>query len=368
MSLKKIRAVGGAVLVILWLVLTAAGWFAPAKELSEAERRPLARFPALSGESLLSGKFMSGFEEYSLDQFPLRDTFRGLKALFHYNVLGQSDNNGIYIRDGHAARILYPMNGDALDHNLGRLQLVYEKYLADTDSKIFVSVVPDKGFYLAAENGYPSLDYREFFDRVRAALPWAEFVDITGDLSAESYYFTDTHWRQEALLPAAGTLSGALGVTLPRAEDFAQTPLDRPFYGVYYGQAALPMAPETMYLMDSLLLTECTVYDHETGQTAGIYDMTKLTDKDLYNVFLSGSRSLLTLENPNARTDRELIVFRDSFGSSMVPLLVQDYATVTVVDIRYLTTELLGNFVEFRGQDVLFLYSTSVLNSENALK
>ena len=39
--------------------------------------------------------------------------------------------------------------------------------------------------------------------------------------------------------------------------------------------------------------------------------------------------SLLTVDNPNARTDRELVIFRDSFGSSLAPLLLEGYSRVT---------------------------------------
>ena len=85
-------------------------------------------------------------------------------------------------------------------------------------------------------------------------------------------------------------------------------------------------------------------------------------------MYLSGARALLTIENPAADSDRELIVFRDSFGSSLAPLLVQGYARVTLVDIRYLQPELLGQLLDFHGQDVLFLYSTLVLNSAGAIK
>ena len=85
-------------------------------------------------------------------------------------------------------------------------------------------------------------------------------------------------------------------------------------------------------------------------------------------MFLSGSVSLLRIENPNATTDRELIVFRDSFGSSVVPLLTRGYKTVTVVDIRYLSSAMLNRFIDFHGQDVLFLYSTLVLNNSNQLQ
>ena len=85
-------------------------------------------------------------------------------------------------------------------------------------------------------------------------------------------------------------------------------------------------------------------------------------------MFLSGSKSLLTIENPNATTDKELIIFRDSFGSSIAPLLAEGYAKITLVDIRYMSPNMLGNFMEFTDQDVLFLYSTGVLNNSITIK
>ena len=83
---------------------------------------------------------------------------------------------------------------------------------------------------------------------------------------------------------------------------------------------------------------------------------------------MSGSRSLLTVENPQATTDRELILFRDSFGSAIAPLLVQGYAKITLVDIRYIQIDVLDRFLTFEGQDVLFLYSTLVLNNSSTIK
>ena len=107
--------------------------------------------------------------------------------------------------------------------------------------------------------------------------------------------------------------------------------------------------------------------NHEDGTVGGIYDMEKAEGKDPYEMFLSGSLSLITIENPNAKDDRELIIFRDSFGSSIAPLLVEGYSKITLVDIRYLRTDYLDRFVDFENQDVLFLYSTLVLNNSSTL-
>nr|MBQ8244473.1 hypothetical protein [Oscillospiraceae bacterium] len=322
--------------------------------------------PGITAKAVLNGSFMEDFEDYSLDQFPLRDAFRTVKSIFHQYVLGQRDNNGIYLAEGFAAKQEYPLNISSVERAISRFCYVYENYL--TDSEVFMAIVPDKGYYLAEESGHLTLDYEKMAERLREGMPWAEQIDLTADLTAQDYYRTDTHWRQEKLLKAAETICKALNVTAPDPEAYTQTALERPFYGVYYGQSALPMEPETMYILESELLSRCRVYDHERGTTGPVYDLAKLDSKDLYEVFLSGSRSLLTIANPAGRAGKELIVFRDSFGSAMIPLLLTDYAQVTVVDIRYIQPDLLDRFVEFHGQDVLFLYSTLVLNNSETIK
>ena len=361
--MKKTNAI---LLLAIWLVLAACVWFGPAKELSDTERRPLAQFPEVSGKTLLNGSFMEKFEDYSLDQFPLRDGFRTLKSLFHTCCLGQKDNNGIYLHDGFAAQQEYPLNVDSLAHAADRFSYLQQKYL--TDSQVFFAIVPDKGYYLAEKSGHLAMDYEELFRYFREELPWARQIDLRDTLSLEDYYRTDTHWRQEKLLPAAKMICEAMGIPAPKAEDFTQRKVERPFYGVYYGQAALPMEPDAMYLLESDLLKNCAVYDHESGKTLLVYDESKLDSKDLYEIYLSGSRGLLTITNPAGNPGKELIVFRDSFGSAMIPLLLADYETVTVVDIRYLQIDLLDRFVDFRGQDVLLLYSTLVLNNSETIK
>lgn len=354
-------------LICVWAALAGFAWFGPVKEISEAERRPLAKRPEVSAQTVANGSFMEKFEDYAVDQFPMRDTFRRIKSMFHTYALGQKDNNGIYIADGYAVKQEYPINENSVEHFIERMNYLRDKYLGD--SKVVMAIVPDKGNYLAAGSGHLALDYDALSGMIGEGMSWAELVDLRDTLTASDYYRTDTHWRQEKLFPAAGKLAGALGVTAPDPGDSTAIAMERPFYGVYYGQAALPMEPETLYVMESQLLSQCTVYDHESGKTLGIYDWDKAaSSRDMYDVFLSGSKSLLTIENPNGIPGKELIVFRDSFGSSMVPLLIGDYEKVTVVDIRYIRIDMLERFLEFQGQDVLMLYSTLVLNQSSQIQ
>ena len=365
MSKQKQRVFGTLAVAAVWLALAAALWFGPRRDISQAERRKLEQFPTLNAQTLLDGRFMTKFETFLQDQFPLRDGFRSLKAGFSYGVVRRLDNNGIYLTQGSAAKLEYPLNRDSLSGAVEKFQKIYDLYLKDGNGKIVFSVVPDKSYYLAPENGYPAMDYEAVFSAIRD-IPWADYADLTDALSADCYYATDIHWRQETLLPAAEKIAQTLGVEAD--DDYIPTALERPFYGVYYGQAALPLAPDTLWILESDTLAGCTVTNYETGDTSGVYDFSKLTSRDLYDVFLSGPAAVLTVENPAARTERELIVFRDSFGSSLVPLLLPGYSKVTLLDIRYVATEHLPQVVEFGDQDVLFLYSTLVLNQSSMLK
>ena len=126
--------------------------------------------------------------------------------------------------------------------------------------------------------------------------------------------------------------------------------------------------PEKIKYLENDTLKNCKVFDYQNNKEISVYDMEKAEGKDPYEMFLGGPLSLVTIENEKAKTDKELIIFRDSFGSSIAPLLIEGYKKITLVDIRYIHPNLLGNYIEFNSQDVLFLYSTSVLNNSETIK
>lgn len=343
-------------------------WFSPAETYSESERRALEDFPQLNAETLLSGKFMEKFESYAQDQFPLRDGFRRLKALTALHLFRQQDNNGIYEAEGSVSRLEYPLRENMVAHAAERIRFICETYLAGTGSSTCLAVAPDKNYYLAAENGYPALDYAALTEALRGGVPGAAYIDLFPLLSAGDYYRTDTHWRQEKLLPVAEALAAGMGTTL--SGPYEEETLDVPFRGVYVGQSALPLEPDTIRYLTSAVLENAKVqrYGENGWEESAVYDFGKAAGKDAYEFFLSGAEALITLENPLAETDRELILFRDSFGSSLAPLLLSGYAKITLVDIRYVSAAALGELIDFHGQDVLFLYSSLILNASSGLR
>ena len=262
----------------------------------------------------------------------------------------------------------YPLSKPMLDHAANRFEYLYETYLQDAED-IYFAIVPDKNYFLAEQNGYLSLDYEELISYMNEKTDYMTPIDLTGQLKLEDYYYTDTHWRQEKLTDLADYLLEAMGAESAEQE-YQKIESETPFHGVYYGQAALPMEPDTLNYLTNEMLEDCKVFTYETGKPVEIpmYDMEKAAGKDPYEMFLSGTRPILTIENPHVDNDEELIVFRDSFGSSLVPLLAKAYEKITILDIRYVNSSMLGQFVEFGDQDVLFLYSTMLLNSSLALK
>ncbi len=365
MNNKTIRAVGAVAVAAVWAVLTGFAWFGSRSDYSMTERAELTQAPEINAEAVLDGSFMAEFEEFTTDQFPLRDGFRKVKSLFHYYGLQAMDNNGIYLAEGYAAEQVYPLNEASVSYATERFGYIYETALKGKANAVYAVTVPDKNYYLAQDAGQLRLDYDRLFAMVKDGMPWAEHIDITHKLSIADYYFADTHWRQEKLLPVAQAVCDAMGVTLGT---FEQTKIEKPFYGVYHSKAALPMEAEDLYLLENEILDGCKVSYLDLNKEGKVYDRTKLESADLYELFLGGARSLITIENPAGKEGKELVVFRDSFGSSLVPLLVQDYSKVTLIDVRYIGLPVVQKMVDFEGVDVLFVYSTLVLNDSMLIR
>lgn len=356
-------------MALVLLGLSCHSWLKPEDAFSESERRVLKGFPAVTAETVMNGKFMKDFEEYSLDQFPFRDGFRSLKAMVSYGILGKRDNNGIYMEDGYLSKLEYPMQPPMLDHAALRMEEIYNMYLKEENSTCYFSIVPDKNYFLAKEKGYLSMDYDSLFSYMKEKVDFAKYIDVSHLLELEDYYRTDTHWRQEKIQDVAEHLQKKMSGKVSLAE-YEMKELDTPFYGVYCGQSALPVKPDKLYYLESDTLKECRVTSYDTGKPleTTVYNMEKAYGQDAYEMFLSGTSALQVIENPNAEEEKELIVFRDSFGSSLVPLLVEGYSKITVIDIRYVQSKMLGSLVDFHGQDTLFIYSTLILNNSMSLR
>lgn len=339
--------------------------FLPKEEYSDSERRNLAKMPEISVQNIWNGKFMSEFEKYSTDNFPFRDAFRTLKAYCALGIFQRGDNNGIYLHEGYISSVEYPLNEDSLDYAASRFEYVYNNLLTDSNN-VYFSLIPDKNAFMASDSGHLSLDYEAFEESFVERIEFAEYIKISDLISLDDFYRTDTHWRQESITDVADRLCSGMGTV--SGKDFTENTLDNDFYGVYKGQAALPVEPDPIKYLTNPTLDGCKVFDYQNNTDSFVYDMDKAFGKDPYEMFLAGPLSLVTVENPANTSGKRLIMFRDSFSSSLAPLMVEGYSEIVLIDIRYIQPDIVKRFVDFTNADVLFIYSTMVLNNSDTIK
>ncbi len=351
---------------ITLLALTVASFAMEDQAVSSEERRPLEQVPELTSEAVLSGDYMADLETYFLDQFPFRLQFRALKSYLSQDVFGQKDNNNIYFDGNHVFKIEYPLKENQVTYGVNKINEVIATYLKD--NKVYFSIVPDKNYFVAEDLGYLHLDYDKMEQMMVEGVN-GTYIDIMDLQTIDDYYWTDAHWKQESIFPTAQALAQGMGMEQPLySVDGFQSHTLEGFEGVYWGQSARPLTPDTLTYVTSPAIDASIMTSLEFKGESSVYTPDKFGTGDSYDVFMAGPQAILTVESPLATTDRELILFRDSYGSSIAPYFLETYSKITLIDLRYAATAYLGQFVEFTDQDVLFLYSTTVLNSAMLLK
>lgn len=231
-------------------------------------------------------------------------------------------------------------------------------------ANLYYSVIPSKSYFVN-DKLETSFDYGQMKSILGKNVKSAQYIDLFGALQLEDYYKTDPHWRQECLQDVVDTLGKTMGFSVDLSTFTANTT-----EGItgQHGQGKKDFPTETLTYLTSAAMEQVKVNNWDQTAPATIYDVAALEGDSPYDVFLSGPTPLVTLENSNATSDKELVIFRDSYSCSLAPLLVEQYKTVTLVDLRYMMSSLLPQYVDFAGKDVLFLYNEQVVNHSEMLK
>lgn len=270
----------------------------------------------------------------------------------------QSDTeneDGIILLNGHLTEVENPMNTQMLDYACKLFTRIYDEQLED--NKCYFSLVPDKYRYLADKES----EFIEFSAYISAKLPFVTMIDLVDLLDENDYYCTDMHWRQEQIVDVAKRINDTIGVECDYT--FGKVFRVSHFVGNYAQRSDIEVAAD-----DLVCLTNETIDKIKIKENIPVCDLEKLYTPEPYEVFLSGNQSVVTMINENAENDRRLVVFRDSFASSLAPLLVSGYSEVVLVDLRYVMSDMLNDYVDFDKADVLFLYSTTLLNNSFSMK
>jgi len=357
-----------AVFVLLILGAFLFNLFSPDPEILQSERRRPAPWPKFSADTLLSSDFMEGFAKYAVDNFAFRDQLRTVRAASVFYLFCQSDKSGLYNDTAAGAGKFEKINEASIlkaAEKIKKLCALFPKL------DVYYSFVPDKSIYAAKT--YPGFDPKKTKSILAEQLGGLTFVELSDSLSAGDFYRTDLHWDQSKILGVTKALGVAMGFLERLDGDFATNSAGS-FFGVYAGQLALPISPDELTYLTSDVINGAVVSylnpQTETWEIGPMYDTEAARGRDPYDMFLKGVQPLITIENPSAKTDRQLYFFRDSFGSSLAPLLSPAYAKITVIDMRYIDSRVLEQYMggfATENADVLFLYSSQILNNSNSL-
>jgi len=358
------------VLSILFIIMIFSimllGIIIPDKDISISERRKLAKFPNIKIETIINGDFFEELNDYLVEQFPLRDLFRSIKGSISSNIFKKKDEDGVFVQDNAIYQLDPNLNDKSIQHFTELLNKIKNNYLK-TDN-IYYAIIPDKNYYL--DNSIPKIDYQKLELLLSESLKDMKYISLLDKLNLDSYYRTDIHWKQEELTEVIIKIQQYMNLESNTQQLQSKTYSN--FYGALYGRIANNLKPDKITYLSDSEISNAKVYDYEKKEYRQVYEDDDLKNIDSYDIYLGGAKALLTIENSQQKNGKELIVFRDSFGSSIAPLLISNYSKITLIDLRYIRSDLLGQIEELKlnkeNQDVLFLYSTPVINNSFTLK
>lgn len=287
-----------------------------------------------------------------------------LPELYSTEII-EPDENGMYKIGKHYFESLYPLNEESIENAANKINMIYEKYLTDSN-KVFYAIVPDKSYYVR-NRVYKTLDYDKMIeilnDKINSNIT---YIPIKDTLELNDYLKTDYHWRQEKIIDTANRIGEYLGYKIFET-DFRKNTYDS-FRGYYTKFVDNDNVKEKISYLVNKYTENAIIENSRNIQFNTVYDEIKLNSEIQYDLFLSGVAPLINIINPLAQNDKELIIFRDSFASCFTPLIISEYKKITLVDIRYISSLYLDRDVDFNDKDILFLYNSGVINDSSVLR
>ena len=317
------------------------------EEISIYERRKLKAFPKIKDNN----NFFDDLDKYLSDHFIFRQDFREVKGFVNYNLFNISINNKATIKDDYLFE-LTETNYKSLDNIVAKVNDIVEKFnISDYE---FIAI-PLKNHYAGLDNVSEEID--EYL-----GVRMDNYHSLKDLLSLSDYYHTDIHLKQDRLGSVVGKILELCDVEEKDIE-YSFNTYDK-FYGSLYAKMAISMKPDTITYLTNDLLDSIKVYSVEDKDLLDVYNVSELESLDPYSIYLNGPKAYLKIVNKNVE-DRKLIIFRDSYTSSIAPLLVPYFSEIELIDLRYYGSDLLnidGN------TKVLFIYGSEVLNNSFSIK
>lgn len=338
--------------IIFIFIFMILGIFIKDKEVSTLERRKLT---TSVGE----------LDSYLVDQFPFRDNLINTKSIFLNKVYLNKINHNVVDYNNNLFEIDSKVNEKSVKHLINKISTINNLY--DIKNAYFI-MIPDKNYYV--DNYIPKMDYNYMEDLIKSNLDSnISYIDILDTLSLDSYYLTDIHFKQDKLDNLVYRIKDNLNL---KEVSFTYTKYEySPFYGSLYSKGSNKSISDKITILYDEGVYSSSVYNYELDKYTTIYDKNNFKNIDKYDIFLDGASGLVNISNNSIANGRELVMFRDSFSSTLAPLLIKYYKKITLIDLRYISSMNLKNNVDINinsNTDVLFIYSIPVINNSFSIK
>lgn len=378
---KKIMVVLFAVFMVCMPILTLVFLSPEPKPFSENENRYLKEFPTYNFENYKNEKFMEDFDIWISDRFFGRESWIVLKNSFD-KLMGKTENNGVFITNDMMMQKWDEYDETVYERNLKSINGFVERHqeiptyfmLVPNAQEIYKENVPK---YAAVGN------QKEFIENFYSSLEnIAGTIDAYSALSANKdsyiYYRTDHHWTSYGAYLAYSAAGESLSYQSIPIENFSIEHASNEFKGTLFSKTL--DSSVTLDTMDYYTLKEnepsVTVsvyadYDVETGEITydnydSMYFREFLNVKDKYSSFLGQNSPIVTVVNESAKSDRSLLIIKDSYAHSAVPFFSKEYKKVTMLDLRYIHMDF-QEMVKLTDYDqLLFLYNVITFSEDES--
>jgi len=337
-----------------------AHFILPDKALSEKENRALQSLPTPSVSTVTDGRFEEDFADYFSDQFPLRQGWIYGKTAAEM-MLGKTESGGVFRgRDGQLfKRFTAPAEEDFAESIscLARLK----KQVGKTPVYLLISPTAAAVYPERLPLACNSDDQNLYLDRLyrEAAQAGLRPVDLWGAFEKvkeekELFYKTDHHWTGEGALTAFESYAAAANIDTAKSE-YERLPVSDSFVGTLAATYGFPAAGEEITVVRPKDPPAVVVTYPDSGDKRfSLFDTDKLKTHDQYALFMGGNFGTVILRT-EVKNGERLLIIKDSYANSVLPMLAAHYERITMVDPRYYRGDLYELIENGHFDDILIL-------------
>lgn len=350
-------------------IFTIIGHFAPDKSFSDVENRVLQDRPEISLNGIKTTEYMKNLESYVSDQFLGRNFWIRLKTKMEL-LAGKKELGNVYkAADNYLIQKPAIPNEKSEKKNIKAINSFASKY---HNLKQNFLLVPNAAWVMK-ENlpfGAPIRDQQKDYNKIRDNIDIntiSVFDTLKKHINEEMYYKTDHHWTSTGAFYAFLEAANSLGIEAKKS-DFKKYMVARNFYGTlasnagYYGKSDFVNVYKNK---ESNVQYIATNSDDDEKKTT-VYDISKLKEKDKYQVFFGGNHGLVDIMTTH-KSDKRLLVFKDSYANSFVPFLIPYYNEIVMVDPRYYYDDIDSLISNKSITDVLYIYNLDTFVEDSSL-